>query len=121
MLDMQKFFRLHDYSENKKVTTTLFSLKSKVAIWWEDKKNVKDIHDNELNWNAFERLLKNNYLSKRYYDDIAMDFYELQMGSMRDEEHTSRFLELLRYVPYLREVKYKVQRFINGFLVACRD
>jgi len=27
----------------------------------------------------------------------------------------------LRYVPYLREEKAKVQRFISGFLVAYRD
>jgi len=43
------------------------------------------------------------------------------MGSMRDGEYTSRFLELLRYVPYLKEEKAKVQRFISGFLVAYRD
>jgi len=30
------------------------------------------------------------------------------MGSMIDEEYTSRFLELLRYVPYLMEEKAKI-------------
>eukprot|EP00253_Pinus_taeda_P022554 PITA_22554 len=39
---------------------------------------------------------------------------------MTDEEYTSRFLELLRYVPYLREEKAKVHRFISGFPVAYR-
>ncbi len=57
----------------------------------------------------------------RYYDDKAKEFYELQMGSMTNEEYTSRFLELLRYVPYLREEKAKVHRFIRGFLVAYRE
>jgi len=52
--------------------------------------------------------LKKKYLSERYYDDRAKEFYELRMGSMTDEEYTSRFLELLRYVPYLREEKAKV-------------
>ena len=59
-------------------------------------------------WHKFERLLKKKYLSERYYDDRAKEFYELRMGSMTDEEYTSRFLELLRYVPYLREEKAKV-------------
>jgi len=36
------------------------------------------------------------------------------MGSMIDDEYTSRFLELLRYVPYLTEEKAKIQRFIGG-------
>jgi len=40
------------------------------------------------------------------------------MGSVTDEEYTSKFLELLRYVPYLKEEKAKIQRFINGLLIA---
>jgi len=56
-----------------------------------------------------------------YYDYRAKEFYELRMGSMTDDEYISRFLELLRYVPYLRDEKSKVQRFINGLPVAYRD
>jgi len=43
------------------------------------------------------------------------------MGSMGDGEYTRRFLELLRYVPHLKDEKEKIQRFINGFLEAYRD
>ena len=71
-------------------------------------KNVKGIHEEELTWHAFERLFKKKYLLERYYDDKAKEFYELMMGSMIDDEYTRRFLELLRYVPYLREEKAKV-------------
>jgi len=34
------------------------------------------------------------------------------MGSMTDEEYTRGFLELLGYVPYFKEEKAKIQRFI---------
>jgi len=47
--------------------------------------------------------------------------YELKMGSVTDEEYTSRFLELLRYVPYLKEEKGNIQRIISGFSVAFKD
>jgi len=40
------------------------------------------------------------------------------MGSMTIDEYTSRFLELLIYVPYIKEEKAKVRRFISGLLVA---
>eukprot|EP00253_Pinus_taeda_P033918 PITA_33918 len=36
---------------------------------------------------------------------------------MTDDQYTSIFLELLRYVPYLGEEKAKVHRFINGLPV----
>ena len=43
------------------------------------------------------------------------------MGSMIDEEYTRRFLELMRYVPYLKEEKAKIQRFISGLSIAFKD
>ena len=43
------------------------------------------------------------------------------MGSMTDEEYTSRFLKLFRYVPYLKEEKAKVHKFISGMPVTYRD
>ena len=91
-----------------KAKITTFSLKGKMDIWWEDVKNVKGIHEEDLTWHASERLFKKKYLSERYYDDRAKEFYVFQMGSMTYDEYTSRFLELLRYVPYLKEEKAKV-------------
>jgi len=95
LLGMRKLFILHDYSENMKARISIFSLKGKVDIWWEDVKNIKDIHEDDFTWHAFENLFKKKYLSKRYYDEKAKEFYELLMGSMIDEEYTSRFLEML--------------------------
>ena len=43
------------------------------------------------------------------------------MGSMIEDEYTSKFLELLRYVPYLKDEKAKIKRFISGLLVGYRD
>ena len=43
------------------------------------------------------------------------------MGSITNDEYTSNFLELLRYVPYIKEEKAKIQRFISGLLVSFKD
>ena len=43
------------------------------------------------------------------------------MGSMTDEEYTTKFLELLRYVLYLTDEKPTFQRFVSGFPLAFRD
>ena len=85
-LGMNKFFRVHDYSENMKEKITKFSLKGKAYIQWEDVNNVRDIHEEELSWIEFERLLRKKYLLERYYDDNEKAFYELKMGSMTNEE-----------------------------------
>jgi len=43
------------------------------------------------------------------------------MGSMTYNEYTSIFLELFRHMPYLKEEKAKVKRFISGLPVSYRD
>ena len=83
--------------------------------------NVKGSREEHFTWRHFERLFKKKYLSKRYYDDRGNEFYKLNMGSMTDEEYTSRFLELLRYVPYLEDEKAKIKIFISGFSISFRD
>lgn len=40
-----------------------------------------------MTWSDFELLFKNKYLSKRYFDDSAKEFYELKMGSMTNDEY----------------------------------
>ena len=69
-----------------------FSLKGKTNIWWEYIKNVRGIQEEKLTWNEFERLFRKKYLSERYYDDRAKEFYELKMGSMTNEEYIVYFL-----------------------------
>ena len=43
------------------------------------------------------------------------------MGSMADGEYINIFLELLWYVPYLKEEKAKIQIFISGLSVSFKD
>lgn len=93
---MRKFFRLHDCLENMKEKIATFSLKNKADIWWEDVNNVKGIHEEDLSWREFERLFKNKYLLERYFDERDKESYEFWMGSMTNDEYTSKFLELLR-------------------------
>ena len=84
-------------------------------------KNVKGIQEEELILDEFERLFKNKYLFERYYDDKSKEYSELHMCSMIDDEYTTRFLDLLRYAPYLKDEKDKIHRFISGLPTTYRD
>jgi len=41
-------------------------------------------------------------------------FFKLKLGIMIMEECEKRFLELLKYVDFIKEVKVKIKRFLNG-------
>jgi hypothetical protein len=97
-----------------KARVATFNLNGKASIWWEDLKNVKGIHEEDLSWERFEKYFRKKYLSEKYFDEKTKEFYELKLGQLTIEEYVSRFLELLRYVPYIKAEKEKVQRFISG-------
>ena len=70
---------------------------------------MKGIHDEYLSWERSEKYFRKKYLSEKYFDEKSKEFYEHKLGQRTIEEYVSRFLELLRYIPYIKEEKEKVQ------------
>jgi hypothetical protein len=109
LLGLKKYFRVHDYSENLKARIAIFNLNGKASIWWEDLRNVKGIHEKDLSWKQFEKYFKKKYLSEKYFDGKTKEFYELKLGQLTIDEYINKFLELMRYVPYIKDEKVKMQ------------
>ena len=74
-----------------------------------------------MEWAEFKRLFKKQYLSENYYERKTKEFYELRLGSMNMEELINKFLDLLRFVPYIKEERVKVQRFLSCLPQAYKD
>jgi hypothetical protein len=43
------------------------------------------------------------------------EFFELKLGSMTIDEYERRFLELLKYVYFIKDETVKIQRYFSGF------
>ena len=70
---------------------------------------------------AVQEVFQAKYLSDRYYDDKIKEFHELRFGQQTMEEYANKFLELLRYVRYIRDEKVKVQYFLSGLPQSYKD
>ena len=102
-----------------KARVSIFNLNGRAPIWWEHFKQVKRISERRLKWKQFKNYFKQKYLSDRYYDDKIKEFHELRLRQQIMEEYANNFLELLRYVWYIRDEKVKVQlvsEWIASFL-----
>ena len=42
------------------------------------------------------------------------EFFELKLGSMTIDEYERSFLELLKYVPFIKDEAVKIQRYLSG-------
>jgi hypothetical protein len=60
-------------------------------------------------------------MSEKYMDGKTKGLYELRLGQLTINEYVNKFLELLRYVPYIKDEKVKLQRFISGLPQTYRD
>ena len=42
------------------------------------------------------------------------DFFECKLGSMSIDEYERRFLEFLKYVPFIKDEIVNIQRYLSG-------
>jgi hypothetical protein len=84
-------------------------LNGNVSIWWEDLSNVKEIHEKDFSWKEFEKYFKKKYLSKKYSNGKTKELYEVKLGQLTIDEYINKFLELISYVPYIKDEKENMQ------------
>eukprot|EP00253_Pinus_taeda_P011485 PITA_11485 len=121
IINMNKYFQLYEYDNNLKARLAIFQLQGKATLWWEEVKLVKGVTEQNITWDNFQKFFKERYLTERFYDEKAREFHDLRLGQQTMDEFITRFTSLLRYVPYIREEKAKVQRFISSFPAYMRE
>eukprot|EP00253_Pinus_taeda_P015634 PITA_15634 len=114
LINMNKYFQLYEYNHNLKARLAIFQLQGKATLWWEEVNIVKGVTEQTITWDNFQRYFKERYLTERFYDEKAREFHDLRLGQQTMDEFITRFTSLLRYVPYIREEKAKVQRFVSS-------
>jgi hypothetical protein len=114
LLGMKKYFQLQNYSAHAEGRIAMYQLKGKASMWWDQLVQVQHIREKEVTWKEFKRYFEKKYLTKRYYDRKMKEFFELKLGSMTIDEYERSFLELLKYVPFIKDEAVKIQRYLSG-------
>lgn len=75
---------------------------------------MQHIKEKSVTWRDFKKYFEKKYLTKRYYDKKIKEFFELKLGSMTIDEYERRFLELLKYISFIKDDTVKNQRYLSG-------
>lgn len=51
---------------------------------------------------------------EKYYDGKIKEFHEMKLGQSTRDGYETNFLEMLTYVPYIKDGKLKIQCFLSG-------
>jgi hypothetical protein len=49
------------------------------------------------------------------------ELFKLKLGNMSIDEYERRFLELLKYVPFIKEETIKIKRYLSGLPSSISD
>ena len=52
-------------------------------------------------------------MSERFFNRRVKEFHDLRTGSMTMDAFINNFLDLLHYVPYIKDEKVKIQQFLG--------
>jgi hypothetical protein len=115
LLGMIKYFQLHNYSSHAEGIIYIYQLKGKASMWWDQLVQVQHIKEKSVTWRRFKKYFEKKYLTKRYYDKKMKEFFEIKLGSMTIDEYERRFIELLKYVSFIKDEIVKIQRYLSGF------
>ena len=58
MMDIKKYFKIYNYSNNMTVRMEVYNLKGNASIWWQDLKISHGLKEKNLEWLEFKKLFK---------------------------------------------------------------
>jgi hypothetical protein len=113
--NMVMCFALRDYTSSMKVRMAVFQLKGSALLWWKTLLLQLNMAVEDMSWELFQEWFRERYLSEEFIEHQLNEFNALRQGGRTVPEYKARFMELLRYAPYLNMEKIKVNRFVFGF------
>jgi hypothetical protein len=77
---MRKYFKLHNYSSHVEGRITIYKLKGKASMWWDQYVQVQHIDEKKMTWREFKRHFQRKYLTKRYNDKKRRNSLKSSLG-----------------------------------------
>ena len=102
-------WKFHNYSSEMKSFMAIYNLNGKEARWWRDLKHTKKYELREILWSKFRKIFQEKYMPERFFNRKVKEFHELHIWSMTMNAFINIFLDLLHYVPYIKDEKVKIQ------------
>ena len=84
----------------------------KASRWWRDLKHTKKDELREIRWSKFRKIFQEKYTAERFFDKKVKEFHNSRMETMTMDAFINRFLDMLHYVPYIKDEKVKIHQFL---------
>ena len=112
--EMTRCLTLQEYTSTSKSKLAIFQLKGAALNWWGNQERQLHLTPDTVPWELFVEKFKGKYLPASYQEEQAGALHALVQRHLSVEEYEERFMELVKYVPYLDNDERQVERFVYG-------
>jgi hypothetical protein len=115
-LKVDKIFRVHNYSEEKKVHMAALDFDGYALIWWEQIQNQRGENDELLvtTWTEMKREMRARFVSKHYKRDLFDKLQNLKQGSKYVEEYYKEMEQAMIRAHVREDEEQSMARFLSG-------
>jgi polyribonucleotide nucleotidyltransferase len=115
-LKVEKIFRLHNYSEEKKLAMASLQFEGYALIWWEQllRGRGEDGEDPIVTWQEMKREMRIRFVPKHYRRDLFDKLQNLRQGSFSVEEYYKEMEKAMIRANVYEDEEQTIARFIAG-------
>ena len=115
-LKIEKIFRIHNYSEEKKVAMASLELEDYASIWWEDfqAQYEKQMQPLISTWDDMKEVMYARFFPEHYRQDLFNKLQNLKQSSKSVEEYYKDMEVTLKRGDVNELKEQTIARFLNG-------
>jgi hypothetical protein len=115
-LKVDKIFRVHNYSERKKVAMAALEFDGYALIWWEQMLNEREEagQGDVRSWAEMKRELRARFVPKHYRRDLFDKLQNLKQGSLSVDEYYKEMEKAMIRANVIEDEEQTIARFMSG-------
>jgi hypothetical protein len=121
LLGMKRRLELVKCTDKEGLNIATLQLRGVASSWW-DCYCANHPDPTNIGWAEFAQAFRDYHLMEGIMEAKAEEFRNLQMGTMTVRQYTTKFIQLLRYVPeYIETEKQRKYYYMKGLPQAMRS
>jgi hypothetical protein len=117
LLEIKELFEVLECTDAQRVSFAAFKLQGDAKRWWQSTKLLlaQELGQQAITWERFQQEFLDRYFPRTAREAKAREFATLAQGTMTVEQYAARFMELVRFAPYLvPDEERKARKFEEG-------
>lgn len=95
--EIEKIFRVMEYSDAQKVMFLTHMLAEEAEYWWDNARQGLEVAGSEITWENFMIEFLDKYFLVDVRSKKEIEFLELKQGNMTIDDYVMKFEEMTRF------------------------